>query len=128
MRDRETVAYNFNERFAGAVKTGVKKSTIRGQRIGRSRHALPGEPLRLYTGMKTKECKKLLPNQICSNVQRIVIIQEPLVSVILDDFVLSAAAVEELAVADGFDDVETFAGFFRENYGLPFEGVLISWY
>jgi len=128
MRDRETVAYNFNKRFTEAVKTGVKKSTIRAQRKGRSRHALPGEPLRLYTGMKTKECEKLLPDQICSNVQSIVIIQESLVSVVLDNFVLSAVAVEELAVADGFDNVETFAEFFRENYGLPFEGVLISWY
>jgi hypothetical protein len=83
--------------------------------------------VQLYTGMRTSACKKLLPDQICSNVQPITINKESFVSVVLDKFLLPDAAVEQLAIADGFKDSEEFVNFFKQTHGLPFEGVLISW-
>lgn len=52
------VAYNFQSRFAGPIKRGEKSHTIR--KNGKRRHARPGEPLQLYTGMRTKSCKKIV--------------------------------------------------------------------
>lgn len=52
------VAYNFQSRFAGPIKRGEKSHTIR--KNGKRRHARPGEPLQLYTGMRTKSCKKII--------------------------------------------------------------------
>ncbi len=121
------VAYNFQKRFAPAVRSGAKKNTIRAWRKGRSRHAHPGEILQLYTGMRTIACEKLLPDPVCCNVQRITIIKESFVSVVLDKLLLDDASIEKLAIADGFKSIEEFAEFFEKNHGLPFDGVLISW-
>lgn len=76
--------------------------------------------------MRTSACKKLLPDQICFNVQPIIINKESFVSFVLDKFLLPDAAIEQLAIADGFKDPEEFINFFKQTYGLPFEGVLIS--
>lgn len=51
-------AYNFQKRFATLIESGDKNHTIR--RIGKRRHASPGEAIQLYTGMRTKFCRKLL--------------------------------------------------------------------
>jgi len=121
------VAYNFKKEFVEAVETGKKTQTIRALRKGRSRHASPGEALQLYTGMRTNNCKKLLPDPVCFNVQAIMITKDPFVCVVLDKYLLSDKTIEEMAIADGFKSVEAFAAFFDETHGLPFEGVLISW-
>ncbi|MEO0853724.1 MAG: ASCH domain-containing protein, partial [Cyanobacteria bacterium J06648_11] len=58
------VAYNFRSEFADAVADGHKPHTIRAPR--QTRHARPGEPIQLYTGMRSKQCRKLLtPDPIC---------------------------------------------------------------
>jgi hypothetical protein len=35
--------------------------------------------------------------------------------------------IERLAKADGFTGSYEFVDFFRRQYGLPFEGVVIHW-
>jgi len=52
------VAYNFQARFADAVERGEKSQTIRAPRKD-GRHAKVGDALQLYTGMRTKQCRKL---------------------------------------------------------------------
>lgn len=58
-------AYNFQKQFAPLVESGQKRQTIRA--IGKRRHARPGESLQLYTGQRTKACRKLIsPDPVAS--------------------------------------------------------------
>lgn len=60
------VAYSFHRTFADRVERRLKLSTIRGHR---RRHARPGEPVQLFTGMRTRACRKLVdPDPICVGV------------------------------------------------------------
>ncbi|MGY0779836.1 S49 family peptidase [Azospirillum argentinense] len=61
------VAYSFRPRFIdpilaglepGPLLPGMKRQTIRGASGGK-RHARPGELVQLYTGMRTRQCRKL---------------------------------------------------------------------
>lgn len=116
------VAYNFKKQFAPAVKSGCKLQTIRAMR---KRHAMPGEAIQLYTGMRTKSCQKLIsPDPTCKAIRPIKITVD---SVWVDGVILLRHEVERLAIADGFDGIPDFMRFFKETHGLPFEGVLIEW-
>lgn len=115
------VAYNFQKQFAEPVADGVKKQTIRANR--KNGHAKPGQALQLYTGMRTKSCKKLR-DVVCVDVQEIRIGYN---GVMLGGVAMSGKDVGELARADGFHSVSEFRDFFRAQYGLPFHGVLIRW-
>ncbi len=48
------VALSFSPKFADAVASGLKKQTIR-----QSARAKAGQALQLYTGQRTKNCRKL---------------------------------------------------------------------
>lgn len=115
------VAYNFQARFADAVQSGVKRQTIRAPRT--TRHAKAGEPIQLYTGLRTKQTRKLVtPDPVCElstycaiREDGITLGNHPVVNI--DDF----------ARADGFKDFEDMKAWFREAHGLPFIGQLIKW-
>jgi hypothetical protein len=114
-------ALNFKAEFADAVESGRKRQTIRRRR---KRPVRPGDTLHLYTGMRSGQCRKL-GEAVCASVQGITIYRRGVV--VLDGKDLSAGETFELARADGFANTESFIAFFREHYGLPFEGVLIKW-
>ena len=62
------VLYGFKNQFAPLVANGSKVHTIRDYRKD-DRHAKPGDRLQLYTGLRTKQCKKLLdPDPVCWDV------------------------------------------------------------
>jgi hypothetical protein len=117
------VAFNFKAQVADEVETGRKRQTIRQQRRARA-----GDRLQLYTGMRTKKCRKLR-DAICAAAQEITVeIHGQLVCVRLDGELLPSAMAGELARADGFDGVTSFSEFFEREYGgLPFSGWLIRW-
>ena len=115
------VAYSFKPQFAPLVESGQKCQTIRGNR---KRHALPRGQVQLYTGMRTKQCRHLR-TATCLSVEPIRI--EPVNSVTLAGQQLNQQQVNDLAIADGFASADEFVQFFQDNYGLPFEGVLIKW-
>ncbi len=52
-------AYSFKSRFAASIVANTKTQNIRAKRLGRSRHARPGELVHRYTGMRTRQCTKL---------------------------------------------------------------------
>jgi hypothetical protein len=56
------VEINFSEQFAERVKSGDKRQTIR-----RSKKCGPGDTLQLYTGQRTKACRKLR-DAVCKDV------------------------------------------------------------
>ncbi|MEO1187797.1 MAG: hypothetical protein AAFW60_01895 [Pseudomonadota bacterium] len=127
------VAYNFQKQFAPLVETGQKRQTIRALR--KTRHAKAGEPVQLYTGMRTKGCRKLIdPDPLCSSNTHIEItesdiigangIKLPRIESLGDerDFVL-----DKFAELDGFKDFENMKAWFRKAHGLPFVGRLIKW-
>jgi hypothetical protein len=62
------VAYSFDKRFVPQIANGFKRQTIRAHR---RRHARPGEALQLYTGMRTKQCKKIRDDVLCSRIDEV---------------------------------------------------------
>lgn len=121
-------AYGFKAQFAAAVSSGKKRQTIRALRK-KGRHALPGEAMQLYTGMRTKDCRKLLdPDPVCASVDPIsILLCVDGVQVFLNEEQLGPRELTRLALADGFGGPLEFLTFFRETHGLPFNGVLIKW-
>jgi hypothetical protein len=91
------VAYNFKPQFAPLVEAGTKLQTIRAER--RSRHAAPGEAIQLYTGMRTKACRKLLtPDPICQSVEPLLIHYE--LGIKMGDRWLERDELNQIAVAE----------------------------
>ena len=113
------VAYNFQSQFVPLIESGKKTQTIRAN--GKRNHAKAGDTLQLYTGMRTKSCRKIA-DAICTRStycaireDRITLGNHPRVN--MDDF----------ARADGFKDFEDMKSWFRKTHGLPFIGQLIQW-
>ena len=142
------VAYSFKTIFADQVAALRKCQTIRADR---RRHARPGEPLQLFTGMRTRQCRKLVtPDPVCIAVRRIEIVTSELIddyiaSIIIDGVPLDSGDIEGFAGEDGFwcDEVgdwrKKYTGhkgsarwnmgrYWMNDYGIGrFEGVLIKW-
>lgn len=116
------VAFNFKSQFADAVESGSKRSTIRARKRAR-----PGDALQLYTGQRTKKCRKLR-DAVCAAVDEISIdVHGQFVAIRLNGDLLPKERARAIAIADGFDGASAFAQFFDDNYGLPFCGWLHSW-
>ncbi|MCP3969987.1 MAG: hypothetical protein GY717_06670 [Rhodobacteraceae bacterium] len=115
------VAYDFQAWLAPAVSSGQKTTTIRAPRKD-NRHAKPGDRLQLFTGMRTKACRKLVdPDPTCAHVEAVTIDR---------DGIRYSAGVEcstpdVVAQRNGFADFEAMAGWIKEAHGLPFSGFLI---
>lgn len=116
-------AINFQTRFASTVRTHQKRQTIR--RVWK-RPIKPGDTLYLYTGMRTKRCRKLRTAK-CTGVYPIKI---DIFGIKMFDytFILEGTAdIERFAHRDGFSSWLEMRDWFKKRYGLPFEGVLITW-
>lgn len=112
----------FKKQFAPLIESGAKRQTIRAKRKdGKNPHI--GERLHLYTGLRTKSCRKL-GEATCINVQEIAIFAA---GIVLSGVWLSTNDQECLARADGFDDFGKMSDFFEKEHGLPFWGLLIEW-
>lgn len=108
------VAYNFQERFADDVAHGIKKQTIRAKA-----RCKPGDKLQLYTGQRTKNCRKL-GEGVCTSVTPIKITA---LGITLDGKPLYAGWARkddfesdydcDFAKADGFDDFQDMAEYGR---------------
>ena len=117
------VAYNFKQQFVPLIETGAKQQTIR---LPRKRHTKPGEAMQLYTGMRTKACRKLVtPDPLCLSVEPL--LMHDALGIKLNDRWLTKEALTQLALADGFASWDECLHFFNTVHGLPFQGVLIKW-
>ena len=114
--------YNFKRRFASDLIHDLKLTTIR--RRGKIAPPVPGEFIRRYTGMRTKQCE-CLGDRICASVRRFQIDKRGQVRV--NGLKLVNWEVTYLAIGDGFASVQEFLDFFRIQYRLPFTGWLIRW-
>jgi hypothetical protein len=125
-------AYNFQARFAPAVMSGIKNTTIRG------RAAKVGGVAYLFTGMRTKACERLGRGEIVSclpvkpgwtdgNTPRVQ----------LSGKRLNVALIDELAQREGFTSSREMVDWFEATYGprnlTPdggadvYAGFLIKW-
>jgi len=118
-------AINFKKQSAPAVESGEKKQTIRALRKDGRPSATVGGPLMLYTGMRTKVCRKL-KDAVCKSVSPVLIKEYgPGIEVFIDGAMI--LNTHDFAKADGFKSEVEFFDFFEKTHGLPFEGVLIEW-
>ncbi|MDP9590102.1 UNVERIFIED_ORG: hypothetical protein J2W19_002658 [Shinella zoogloeoides] len=140
------VAYNFKKYFAPQIADLSKTHTIRGNR---RRHAHVGEPVQLYTGLRTKYAGKIIDDPVCIAVIPIVIMSTDLIDagiayIEIDGRPLHRDEIEPFAISDGFDPArlvglapraligatarETMGRFWRSsNHGSRFEGVIVRW-
>lgn len=126
------VAYNFQKQFADDVESGKKTQTIR--KAGKRNPPKVGDALQLYTGMRTKSCRKLA-DVICTDIRVIKIVPkfgEVLLRladginwVIID----SKHNLHQLALDDGFNSEEEFFAYFEKDTDENdmFHGHLIRW-
>lgn len=113
-------ALNFQKQFAGDVESGKKHQTIRATR---KNPVKAGDALYLYTGMRTKYCRKLR-DAICKEVFNIEIKED---EILLDGVSLTGREKEQLATDDGLNCLDDMIDWFGNTHGLPFKGQLIVW-
>lgn len=125
-------AYNYQERFWPFVSEGSKTHTIRGKRK-RGRQAVGGF-VHNYRGMRTKNCKRLMPPTLCTHMQDIVISKAG--RVWLDDAELDENEKNLFAWRDGFRPNGSTATKPGQAFSLmlafwkgkrPFYGDVIHW-
>ena len=115
-------AYNFKKQFANDVESGKKCQTVRPKR---KRPTVAGDTLYLYTGMRTKNCRKLKE----AECEVVVPIDIGLFFVRVDNEDLSLEEIEEFAKDDGFENMGEMFSFFNKHYELPLYDTmeLIEW-
>lgn len=114
------VAFNFKQDFADDVEQFIKIRSIRAKK-----KCNVGDKIQLYTGQRTKSCRKL-GDAICVGVARIRITDDCPWSIfnVEGDLRMNEGRLHEL---DGFKNAQAFVEFFRGHYGLPFNGWMHVW-
>lgn len=114
-------AINFTM-FPEKVADGSKRQTIR-----TDTKAKAGDALQLYTGMRTKSCRKL-GDGVCKTVA-LVSLFEPHAFRHDSGVWLTGIGLEEFAQADGFATYADMWAFFRKraNAQGEYRGKLIKW-
>jgi hypothetical protein len=113
------VAFNFSPEFADRVASGEKRQTIR-----QTKRAKPGDALQLYTGQRTKKCRKLR-DAVCESVDYVHIAPDGLT---FGDKSKHPRSVDEFARADGFKDFSAMLAWFEKRYGSNhFIGYVHRW-
>ena len=112
-------AFDFNPEFASAVESGTKLQTIR-----RTKRAKPGDRLQLYTGLRTRDCRKL-GEGVCTLVDHVGIRPDGITFGNVDKH---PRDIDEFARADGFTDFDAMVAWFANKYGSPyFQGFVHGW-
>lgn len=114
-------AFNFQEIFAPLVESGGKPSTIR-----KTMRCKIGDTVQLYTGQRTKDCRKL-GEGVCIGLAQITIGLEDGTPWAVHGVIGDVFLHKRLHEQEGFMNVNEFVGFFRQQYGLPFTGYLHVW-
>ena len=117
------VSMNFSGRFADLVASKTKRQSIRADKTARYR---TGRALQLYTGMRTKACRKL-------TMVDPVIIESVYCAVRPDYLTLGGPGypkidMDEFAALDGFANYAELVQWFQDTYKQPtFIGHCIRW-
>ena len=112
---------NFKPQFADMVASGQKTQSIR--KLG----GIPwkvGDKAHLFTGLRTKGCRKLGVGLVTS-VTQININRDEIV--VWDMDLPIPETRDKFAELDGFRCWSEMRDFFEKTHGLPFTGILIKW-
>ena len=119
-------AFNFKPQFADDVESGKKLQTIRAVRKDGRGPCKVGDTITLYTGMRTKACRKLGFAK-CTDITAVSIHEYPEGTPQLFIAGVMILNEDDFAKDDGFENSAEFYKFFEETHGLPFRGWLIEW-
>ena len=115
--------------FIDKILSGEKRQTIR-RASPKWQNVQVGDKLTLYTGLRTKQCRKL-GEAVVENITPITIdteLSNIAVETPLGDFNLDLPALNDLVARDGFISNADFFQFFRLNYTVGrFKMFVISW-
>jgi hypothetical protein len=115
----------FKPQFAGLVERGEKLQTVR---LTPKRMPMPGDriSLRAWTGAPYRSKQRVLREATITKVDTFSIDTFPTMRI--NDIRLKyRSACDEFARADGFEDYPALLEWFRNQHGLPFEGIVIYW-
>lgn len=110
---------SFQKRFVPAIENGTKRQTIRPHRK-RPIHVL--DKLYLYSGMRTKQCRKIM-EAVCISADYVHIHYNE-VWYAFGDVV---GDLDLFAQQDGFENFACMVTWFMKNHKLPFYGQVIKW-
>lgn len=115
------VGFNFSAVFADAVASGRKTRTIRLKRRGNV-----GDRCQHYTGMRTKQCRKLVdPDPVLREVTAVTLTPD---MVIIGEAGLRGAALQKFAELDGFKDYDAmYAWLAKRHRKTIIDGYLHDW-
>jgi hypothetical protein len=117
-------SFNFKPQFANKVKRNTKPGTVRQVR---KKPMKVGDTMHCFTGMRTRDCKKIV-SRPCVAIVDIHINSGWAGHCVIklngkqDDFITGSFAKD-----DGFKSSEEFLQFFRTTYSLPFTGHWYLW-
>jgi hypothetical protein len=113
------VAFNFSPQFVADVEAGRKTQTIR-----RTSRANAGQAIQLYTGQRTKQCRKL-GDAVCIDSTYVGLTAR---GVTLGDTSRFPGDQDGFARADGFADYAAMWKWFSERYETnSFTGYITRW-
>lgn len=114
--------------FIDKILSGEKRQTIR-RASPKWQNVKAGDKLTLYTGLRTKACRKL-GEAVVKSIGRIVLHERDSIGGISreGEFPLTYWEMEILAKNDGFKSVDDFWDFFNAHYDIrPIEMNVIRW-
>ena len=118
--------------FIDKILSGEKRQTIR--KAGKKwENVKVGDKLTLYTGLRTKECRKLGEAEVKS-IEDIKLYIEYnhyrdtyYTEILIDNKIPTDCEINKLVKADGFRNIYYFLKFFQDHYGNNFKGKIIKW-
>lgn len=117
-------ALNFQAQFARLVECGLKRQTIRSTR---RRRIVVGDRLYLYTGQRTRSCRKL-GEADCVDTVPVIIFRGCLW--LNGREICTFSMLHRIATDEGFDNIDALHAWFDEVHRsneIPFCGDLIRW-
>lgn len=116
------VAFNFKVDFTPKIKSRIKTSTIR-----KTKRCSVGDTMQLYTGQRTKNCKKIMDDVVCVGTAHIRFTANHHIKPSCEEGVILNDPNGSLYDQEGFSSNEEMFEFFDKHYGLPFSGWLHVW-
>ena len=124
-----TFVFNFNLRFAGVIRRGEKRQTIRQTRKDKRVPAV-GDLVKLYTGLRTKDTL-LLGEGFVTTCQPIVVDwwTTNAWGIYPDGRRLVLEEANDFAQADGFKSAQELLDWFKDTYPaqVKLEGFCVRW-
>lgn len=118
-------ALNFKKQFPELIEAGKKPFTLRAQRRD-GRDIVTGETIYMFTGMRTKACRKFATKPCLFHCAVIVRPAAVIIPQLFGYDVLSKARLGKFVVLDGFANQEEFFKFHADKYDTRFLH-LIAW-